>query len=36
MIQRSFVVGGLMGLINGLCAGLVIMYFIKRQPSGTV
>jgi hypothetical protein len=35
MIQRSFVVGGLMGLINGLFAGLVIMYFIKRQPSGT-
>jgi len=34
MIQRSFVVGGLMGLINGLFAGLVIMYFIKRQPSG--
>ncbi len=34
MIQRSFVVGGLMGLINGLFAGLVIMYFIKRQRSG--
>ena len=34
MIQRSFLVGGLMGLINGLFAGLVIMYFIKRQPSG--
>ena len=34
MIQRSFVVGGLMGLINGFFAGLVIMYFIKRQPSG--
>ena len=35
MIQRSFVVGGLMGLVNGLFAGLVIMYFIKRQPSET-
>jgi hypothetical protein len=34
MIQRSFLVGGLMGLTNGLFAGLVIMYFIKRQPSG--
>jgi len=31
MIERSFVVGGLMGLINGLFAGLVIVYFIKRQ-----
>jgi len=35
MIQRSFAVGGLMGLINGLFAGLVIMYFIKRKPHGT-
>lgn len=34
MIERSFLVGGLMGLTNGLFAGLVIVYFIKRQPSG--
>ena len=34
MIERSFLVGGLMGLINGLFAGLVIIYFIKRQPGG--
>jgi hypothetical protein len=34
MIQRSFLVGGLMGLTNGLFAGLVIVYFIKRQPPG--
>ena len=34
MIQRSFLVGGLMGLTNGLFAGMVIVYFIKRQPSG--
>jgi hypothetical protein len=33
MIQRSFLVGGLMGLTNGLVAGLVVVYFIKRQTS---
>jgi hypothetical protein len=32
MIERSFLVGGVMGLTNGLFAGLVIVYFIKRQP----
>jgi hypothetical protein len=31
MIERSFLVGGLMGLTNGLFAGLVIVYFLKRQ-----
>jgi hypothetical protein len=31
MIQRSIVVGGLMGLINGMFAGLVIVYFIRRE-----
>src|SRR5215813_11153798 len=31
MIERSFLVGGVMGLTNGLFAGLVIIYFIKRQ-----
>jgi hypothetical protein len=31
MIQRSVVVGGLMGMVNGFFAGLVIVYFIKRQ-----
>lgn len=30
MIERSFLVGGLMGLTNGLFAGLIIVYFIKR------
>jgi hypothetical protein len=34
MIERSFLVGGVMGLVNGLFAGLVIIYFIKRQPAG--
>jgi hypothetical protein len=34
MIERSFLVGGLMGLTNGLFAGLIIVYFIKRQPAG--
>ena len=31
MIERSFLVGGFMGLTNGLFAGLVIVYFIRRQ-----
>ena len=31
MIERGFLVGGLMGLTNGLFAGLVIVYFIRRQ-----
>lgn len=31
MIQRAFVVGGLMGFFNGMCAGIVIVYFIRRQ-----
>jgi MFS family permease len=31
MVERCFLVGGLMGLTNGLFAGLVIIYFIKRQ-----
>jgi len=31
MIERSFLVGGVMGLTNGLFAGLVIVFFIKRQ-----
>ena len=34
MIERSFLVGGVMGLTNGLFAGLVIVYFIKRQTTG--
>jgi len=34
MIERAFLVGGLMGLTNGLFAGLVIVYFIKRNPVG--
>jgi len=31
MIQRSFLVGGFMGLVNGFFAGVVIVYFIRRQ-----
>jgi hypothetical protein len=31
MIQRSIIMGGLMGLVNGLAAGLVIVYFIRNQ-----
>ena len=31
MIQRSFIVGGLMGLTNGCFAGLTIIYFLNRQ-----
>lgn len=30
MIQRSFVVGGAMGLVNGCFAGLVIVFFVRR------
>jgi hypothetical protein len=33
MIQRSFLIGGLMGVTNGLVAGLVIVYFVRRQPA---
>ena len=33
MIERSVLVGGLMGLSNGTFAGLVIVYFIKRQTT---
>jgi hypothetical protein len=35
MIERSFLVGGLMGLVNGLFAGLIIVYFIKRVPASS-
>jgi hypothetical protein len=31
MIERSFLVGGLMGLTNGMFAGLVIVYFVRRE-----
>ena len=31
MIQRSVLVGGIMGFTNGLAAGLIIVYFIKRR-----
>ncbi|MCC6155390.1 MAG: hypothetical protein IT367_16600 [Candidatus Hydrogenedentes bacterium] len=30
MIRRSFAVGGMMGLVNGCFAGIVIVYFIQR------
>jgi hypothetical protein len=32
MIERSFLVGGMMGATNGLFAGLVIVYFVRRHP----
>ena len=35
MIERSFIVGGLMGMVNCAFAGLVIVYFIKRQAPVT-
>jgi hypothetical protein len=31
MVGRSFLVGGMMGMTNGCAAGLVIVYFIRRQ-----
>jgi len=31
MIQRSVLVGGLMGMTNGFFAGLVMVYFIRRK-----
>jgi hypothetical protein len=34
MIERAFLVGGLMGLTDGPFVGLVIIYFIKRHPPG--
>lgn len=33
MIERAFLVGGLMGITNGFVAGLVIVFFIKRQAT---
>jgi MFS family permease len=30
MIERSFLIGGCMGLTNGLAAGLVIVYLVRR------
>lgn len=35
MIRRSFAVGGMMGLVNGCFAGLVIVYFILRTRTAT-
>ncbi len=36
MVQRSLLVGACMGLTNGLAAGLVIVYFIRKhaRPTG--
>ncbi|MBI1783845.1 hypothetical protein HYR69_01755 [Candidatus Sumerlaeota bacterium] len=31
MIYRALACGAMMGLVNGVAAGLVIVYFIKRQ-----
>jgi hypothetical protein len=36
MVERCFLIGGLMGLTNGLFAGLVIVYFIKRKAAHTI
>ncbi|MBM3288583.1 MAG: hypothetical protein FJY92_00380 [Candidatus Hydrogenedentes bacterium] len=33
MIERSFLVGGIMGIANGCFAGLVIVYFVKRAAA---
>jgi MFS family permease len=30
MIERSFLVGGCMGITNGLAAGLVVVYLVRR------
>lgn len=35
MIERAFMVGGLMGISNGFVAGLVIVFFIKRHGGAT-
>ena len=35
MVQRAFVVGGLMGCVNGILAALVIVYVIRHsEPDG--
>src|SRR5690606_5643968 len=34
MVERAFLVGGLMGAMNGMAAGLVIIYFIRRHGTG--
>lgn len=33
MIERAFLVGGLMGILNGAVAGLVIVFFIQRHSA---
>jgi len=33
MIQRSLLVGGLMGVTNGVFAGIVMVYFIKKRDA---
>ena len=35
MVERALLVGGLMGALNGMVAGLVIIYFIRRQARRT-
>lgn len=34
MVQRSLLVGTMMGLTNGLAAGLVIVYVVRHWPRG--
>jgi hypothetical protein len=34
MIQRSFLVGAMMGITNGLAAGLVIVYLVRHYRGG--
>ena len=33
MVQRSLLVGGLMGITNGLAAGLVIVYLVRHSAT---
>jgi hypothetical protein len=35
MVERSLLVGGLMGATNGLAAGLVIVYLVRRSVGTT-
>jgi hypothetical protein len=34
MVQRSLLVGGCMGITNGLAAGLVIVYLVRHYKAG--
>ncbi|HEV3303290.1 MAG TPA: hypothetical protein VG055_26795 [Planctomycetaceae bacterium] len=34
MIERSFLIGGCMGITNGLAAGLVVVYLVRKYNVG--